>query len=381
MIGQKGIPARFGGVETHVEQVATRLAARGHDVWAFCRSRMIQDRDLAALQAESGDNGLEQRNGAWRYRGVRLVGRPSLNTKHFDAATHTFLCSAESALAHDFDIVHFHGIGPSAFAFIPRVAGRKVVSTMHALDWRQVKWGARASWLLKRGERIGARTSSGVIAVSKILVDYLKREYGVAAAHIPNGATPGRPRPPRLIREYGLAGDDYILAVGRIIPDRGLHHLIEAFNRLDTSLRLVIVGSEMPRTAYSDHLQKLANERVLFTGNLFGEALQELYSNCRLYVLASSVEGLPITVCEAMGYARGQLLSDIPENREVAGDAAKYFKSSDSNSLYESLKNLIEDREALSELGNRGIRRVESEFNWDHIADAVERFYRQLVNA
>lgn len=379
MIGQKSIPARFGGVETHVEQVATRLAARGHDVWAFCRSRLLEDRALAMLQSESQDSGLDRRNGIWYYRGVRLVGRSSLNTKHFDAATHTFLCSAESALAHDFDIVHFHGIGPSAFAFIPRVAGRKVVSTMHALDWRQVKWGKRASWLLKRGERIGARTSSGVIAVSKILVEYLKREYGIAATHIPNGTTPGTPRRVRLIREYDLTGNDYILAVGRIIPDRGLHHLIEAFNRLDTSLKLVIVGSEMPRTAYSDHLEKLANDRVLFTGNLFGEALEELYSNCRLYVLASSVEGLPITVCEAMGYARGMLLSDIPENREVAGDAAKYYKQSDSNELYDILNVMIEDRALLSQLGERGRKRVENEFNWDLITDAVERFYERLL--
>jgi glycosyltransferase involved in cell wall biosynthesis len=381
MIGQKGMPARFGGVETHVEQIATRLAAKGHEVWAFCRSRFMLEKRSSLPYPDEDREALTRQNGSWFYKGVRLLGRPSLNTKHFDAATHSFLCAVESGLAHDFDIVHFHGIGPSAFSFIPKAAGRKVVSTVHALDWRQVKWGRAATWALQKGEKIGTKNSTGVIAVSRIISDHLLRQYGVRARYIPNGAALSPSRYPRLIRQFRLEGDDYILAVGRIIPDRGLHDLIEAFSLLEGDLKLVIVGAESPRSGYSDRLEEMADERVIFTGNLFGEILEELYSNCRLFVLASSVEGLPITVCEAMSYGKGMVLSNIPENMEVAGNAAMYYKCGDSSKLYVALKELVDDRDALDLLGKRGMERVRTEYNWDMIAGAVERFYIDIIGA
>ncbi len=375
LIGQKGIPARYGGVETHVEEIATRLADRGHEVWAYCRSRLKR---VLAGSSDGRTSGVERSSRGYAYRGVQLAFRPSINTKHLDAASHTILCALESAFAHRFDIVHFHGIGPSAFAPIPRVAGRTVVSTVHALDWRQVKWGPIASRMLKKGEAIGVRRSSGVIAVSRTLTAYLAKRYGVSARYIPNGASISQLRAPDRIREFGLSGGDYILAVGRIIPDRRLHDLIEAFGRIEGPLKLVIVGSETPRTDYSIGLEAMADERVIFTGNQFGEVLDELYSNCRLYVLASSVEGLPITVCEAMAHERCVLLSDIPENLEVGGDAAVYFKCNDVNSLYAELKRLLEDEPACRLLGEKARRRIEAEYDWEDITDKIEAFYYEM---
>jgi len=348
MIGQKSVPARFGGIETHVDHLSTRLAERGHDVSVFCRTR-FRPGPADHLEAD----GIVQTPRGPAYKNVHLLYRPSVNTKHLDAATHALLCASETVIWRSYDIIHFHGIGPSAFAPLARLSGGTVVTTVHALDWRQAKWGGAAKRVMQRGEWAGVKGSHGVVAVSRIMVDYIKERYGVTARYIPNGAAMLPPRPPQSILAYGLEGDDYILTVGRIIRDRGLHHLLDAYRRLETPTRLVIVGSEFPRTRYTDELRSMADDRVIFTGDLYGAALEELYSNCRLYVLASEVEGLPITPCEAMSFGRCVLLSDIPENREVGGDAAYYFKTGDSNELRDALNNLLEDREAV---GRRQLR-------------------------
>lgn len=375
MIGQKGIPARYGGVETHVENIAVRLAARGHDVRVYCRSRMRAD-------AEHAPPGYEARGRDALYNGVRLVFRPSIPTKHFDAASHTLACAFESSWRHDFDIIHLHGIGPAAFAPVAGVFGRCVVSTFHALDWRQVKWGSRAKGLLRRGERVGARHSAGVIAVSRLMQAHVRNAHGIDARYIPNGATPRRtPTDPTHLGAWGLKSGAYILTVGRIIPDRELHTLVEAFRQLPATLRLVIVGSETPRSSYSDSLEKGAGDRVVFTGDVFGEPLEALYAGCRVYVLASRVEGLPVTVCEAMAHGRPLVLSDIPENVEVGGSAARYFKCGDVNALASTLEQLLEDPAARENLGREARDRCANLYDWDLVADQVEAEYYRLLAA
>jgi glycosyltransferase involved in cell wall biosynthesis len=364
MIGQKGLPARYGGVETHVENIAVRLAARGHHVRAYCRSR-LKPQEVAA-----GDT----------YRGVELAFRPSINSKHLDAASHTFLCAAESAFLHDFDVIHLHGIGPSAFAPVAGMGGRRVVSTFHALDWRQLKWGARAKAFLRRGERLGARRSDGLIAVSRLMQTHIQSEHGVGATYIPNGAT----LPPRVpgtgaLERRGLNPGEYLLTVGRIIPDRDLHTLIEAFAQSHRPRHLVIVGSETPPTAYGRRLREMAGDRVLFTGDVFGEELEELYAHCLVYCLASRVEGLPITVCEAMAHSRPLILSDIPENVEVGGDAARYFRCGDVNALLQTIDDLVADEAARTALSGNARRRCETIYNWDLVADQVEAFYYRVM--
>jgi glycosyltransferase involved in cell wall biosynthesis len=375
MVGQKGIPARFGGVETHVDNVATRLAARGHEVWTYCRSRFRPDR----LGVETPEDYRVIGHEHW-YRGVRLMYRPSINTKHLDAATHAMLCAAESGLLHKFDIVHFHGIGPAAFAPVTKLFHKKVVTTFHALDWRQVKWGPTASRLLKWGEARGARSANVVVTVSRIMQQYVKSQYGLDAEYIPNGATlpTAAPRAGEIER-WGLTGGGYVLAVGRIIRDRGLHRVIDAFRGVPGDLKLAIVGAETPRTSYSDELRQMADGRVVFTGEVFGQALSDLYANCAVYVLGSSVEGLPITVCEAMAHGRPLLLSEIPENREVAADAALYFNPSDSNELKSQLRVLLEDQQLQEKLSARGLARARTTFNWDRVTDQLETLYARVA--
>ncbi|HEU4364836.1 MAG TPA: glycosyltransferase family 4 protein [Candidatus Krumholzibacteria bacterium] len=365
MIGQKGLPARYGGVETHVENVALRLAARGHHVRAYCRSR---------LRPAEGDGT------SGEFHGIELAYRPSVNTKHLDAASHTFLCALESALFHSFDIVHLHGIGPAAFAPVAGLLGRRVVSTFHALDWRQVKWGGRSKSLLRRGERIGARRSDGLIAVSRLMQSHIQSVHGVSAAYIPNGATlPTRLPGTGALERRGLAPGGYLLTVGRIIPDRELHTLIDAFNQSRRPLNLVLVGSETPPTSYTHLLRGMATDRVIFAGDIFGAELEELYAHCLAYCLASRVEGLPITVCEAMAHGRPLVLSDIPENVEVGGDAARYFRCGDVNALLQTIEDLVADEPGRAALSRAARRRCETIYNWDLVADQVESFYYRLL--
>ncbi len=373
MVGQKGIPARYGGVETHVESIAVRLAARGHDVTVFCRKR---------LRANGEAQPAPTRNGT--YRGVHLAYRGSVNTKHFDAASHALLTALESSCRHRFDVVHLHGIGPAAFAPLAGLFGRTVVSTFHALDWRQVKWGPRAKALLKRGEAIGARASDGVIAVSRLMQAHIQSTHGVDAAYIPNGASlPLGAVSTAPLARWGLLPGGYLLTVGRIIPDRDLETLLRAFAAVrerHPNLRLVVVGSETPRSAYSESLERMAGERVLFTSDVFGEELEALYAHCLVYVLASRVEGLPITVCEAMAHGRPLVLSDIPENAEVGGDAARFFKCCDDKALADELNTLVEDKTAREALGAVARARCEAHYNWEQIADQVESFYYRLLS-
>jgi glycosyltransferase involved in cell wall biosynthesis len=376
MIGQKGIPARYGGVETHVEAVATRLAERGHEVWAFCRSRLRPGAD-----GEPVPEGYHVNGGAAVYRGVRLAYRPSLYTKHTDAASHALVCAMEASCAHNFDVVHLHGIGPSSCAPVAGLFGRSVVSTFHALDWRQVKWGPRARSMLHRGEAVGAKHSDAVIAVSRLMQAHVQNTHGIDTTYIPNGAEPhDTPPDAALLAPWGLRPGHYILTVGRIIPDRELHTLIEAFNQLPSTLQLVIVGSETPRTAYSDSLARAAGERVLFTGDVFGEQLQALYGHALFYVLASRVEGLPITVCEAMAHGKALVLSDIPENVEVGGDAARYFRCGDVNALLSALSELASDAAMRTALGAVAANRCRDTYNWDLITDQIEGLYYRVLS-
>ncbi len=363
MLGQKGLPARYGGVETHVEALATRLAARGHEVHVFCRSRL---RPAGSPRTT-------------RWRDVILHYRPSIPTKHLDAASHVALGVLESTLRLGVDIVHLQGIGPAAFAPMARALGARVVSTFHALDWRQAKWGARARRILRRGEAAGARRSHAVIAVSRLMQAHVREAHGCDAVYIPNGAAVEAEPDAAWLARWGLEPGGYVLTVGRIIPDRELHTLIPAFRRARTGLPLVIVGAETPPGPYGARLRELGGEDVRFTGEVFGAQLDALYAHCRLYVLASRVEGLPITVCEAMAHGCTVLLSDIPENREVGGDAAAYFRTGDADSLERAITDLLGDAARRGELSERARRRAREHYHWDAIADAVEGVYDRVM--
>lgn len=358
IVGPKGIPALHGGIERHAEEIARRLAARGHRVDVFNRPYHPFREPV--------------------YAGVRVRRRPSLPTKHLDAASHTALCVLESIVSRRYDLLHLHGIGPgilagAAQAFLP------TVFTFHAQDWRQEKWGALARWSLRRGESVAVRRSTAVIVVSKVLERYVQERYARPATYIPNGATlspyPGRDA----LGCWDLEPERYVLFVGRLIRDRGIGDLLDAWRGLESPLRLVIVGDVQHDRRHIEELRARADARVVFTGYQSGEALQQLYANAYLCVHPSEVEGLPIAVLEAMSHGRAVLVSDIAENREAVGEAGAQFPVRDVGGLRAALAGLLGDPARVQELGIRARERVRREYDWDSITDATERVYAAAV--
>ncbi|MBN2185742.1 MAG: glycosyltransferase family 4 protein [Candidatus Krumholzibacteriota bacterium] len=359
IIGSKGLPALFGGIERHVEEIGRRLALKGHEITVFGRKPFCD-------RAE--------------YLGMKIEVVPSIPTKNLDTATTSFLSSLIIAF-RGYDIIHYHGVGPSIFSGLGRLSGKKTVSTVHALDYRQQKWGKVAKYMLKTGERCAVRNTDAVIAVSRLMKGQLSAEYGREVSYIPNGATICDTPEFSDSCGLGLKKERYILTVGRFIVERGFHTLIDAFSRIDTDMKLVIVGDERFESEYAGMLHEKADSRVIFPGYISGDRLSELYAHCAFYVLPSIVEGLPISLIEAMSFSRPVLISDIPENLEVAGELSLRFIHDDPGDLVRAMNEMIGlDDESRSRFGRMGKEKVLSEYNWDSIAESTERLYQDLIS-
>ena len=359
MIGSKGIPALFGGIEKHVEEISKRLAAIGHDVTVYGRSPF----------SSSG-----------KHEGVTVKVLPSVATKNLDTASNALLSSL-AAFFGNYDIVHFHGIGPSIFCWIPVRPGLKTICTVHALDYRQSKWGDRAKRLLRLGEQRAVTKADAAVAVSRLMASELSEKYGRDVRYIPNGASPGE-RPEFMeAADLGIEPGKYILSVGRFIVERGFDTLIDAYERTGTDLKLVIAGDARFEEDYASRIREMAGDRVILPGYVAGRKIEELYAHCAFYVLPSLVEGLPISLIEAMNHSRPVVVSDIPENLEVAGGIGESFKAGDPDDLLRALKRILSLRpEELAGMGEAGRRKVEAEYDWDRIAASLERLYIELLS-
>lgn len=358
MIGSRGLPFVYGGIERHVEELGARLASRGHRVTVFGRKPF-------------SCGGV--------YRGMRVEVLPSIHTKHLETATNT-LATTLRVLFEPFDVIHFHGVGPSLFAWMPVAAGKLTVSTIHAQDYRQSKWGPAARTLLRLGERTAVERCHAAIAVSRLMAESLSSKYGRPVVYVPNGATLS-PSPPFVeAARLGLESGRYVLTVGRFIAERGFHTLLESWKKVDTDLRLVIAGDAHFEGAYARRLRALADERVIFPGYVAGGLLDELYAHCAFYVLPSTVEGLPISLIEVMSFARPVIMSDIPENLEVAESTAVVFRANDRSDLVRAMRFMIA-MDALEKVrrGRLGRERVEREYTWDRVAQEVEALYLGLL--
>jgi len=365
MIGQKGIPATYGGIERHVEELSARLVGLGHDVTVYCRPHYTK----------SGGT----------YRGVRLAHTPSINTKHLDAISHTCV-STLAAVAAGADIIHYHALGPSVMSFIPAGLGRKIVATVHGLDWQRDKWGRASKAFLKLGEWCSARFPNRTIVVSKTLKKYYDGKYGMESVYIPNGIQPPAMRPAAVIREkFGLESGGYFLFVGRLVPEKGCDSLVEAFRGVDTDKKLVIAGGSSHSDEYEESLKSAAkaDPRIIFTGYVYGETLEELYGNAFLYVQPSLIEGLPIALLEALSYGKPALISDIPENVEVvdglAGiDLSKFtFRAGDSADLRARLTGLLAC--GIPDGAGDTLRgHVFANYDWDDIARSTAKVYEEV---
>ncbi len=368
-IGQRGVPATIGGIEHHVEEIGSRLVAHGHEVTVYTRENYTTSR-------------------AGEYRGMRVRYIPTAPTKHLEALVHSGLSTAVSMLpgADRADILHYHAIGPSVFTPLPRALTRRgVVLTIHGLDYYRDKWGVGARAALKSAGWISAHVPHATITVSQNLADFYLERYGRVAHYIPNGVAPPVPRKPDLIRQrFGLQGGDYLLFVGRLVPEKAPDLLVRAFRTVDTSARLVIAGGSSFTDAYVHELEVLAarDPRVVLVGSVHGGLLQELYTNAALFVLPSRLEGLALTLLEAASYRLPLVASDIPPNREVigaGGPGGRLFASGDQQALAAALTATLGDlpgaRKGARALGDR----VVAAYNWDAATEATEAVYEQVL--
>lgn len=371
MIGQKGMPATWGGVEKHVEELATRLVCANHKVTVYSRHWYSDAKDTT-------------------YRGVDLRFIPSVHTKNLDAITHTFFSTLD-AIRQDFDVIHYHGVGPALLSWIPRIfkPSVKVVVTFHCVDRFHGKWGLFAKLMLRLGEWSACKFPHQTIVVSKSLEKYVKEKYNCEAEYIPNGAPLSiYPETQDALNKFELVKDKYLVVVSRLIAHKGIHYLIEAFRQLKEEnnettkdLKLVIVGSGVHTDDYVSYLQTIANdvEGVVFTGWQMNKDLAELIAGAKLFVHPSNSEGLPLSVLEAMSFGKVIVASDIEEHQELLDDKRFLFKTSDVTDLKRVIVWTLNNPEIckVNSLQNR--IRAEKDYNWEIIAQKSNDIYEELI--
>ncbi|MBU0731980.1 glycosyltransferase family 4 protein [Patescibacteria group bacterium] len=364
MIGQKGIPAIYGGIERHVEELSVRLVDAGLDVSVYTRPHYSQSDKKT-------------------YRGIKMISTPSLHSKHFDAISHT-LTSAVDAMKKDFDVYHFHAVGPALLSFLPRIfrPKAKVVVTFHCIDRQHQKWGRMARLMLWLGEWAACKFAHEVVTVSKTLRHYCYEVYNRKTIYIPNGISNVQNEKPSIIEsEFGLEKDGYIVMVARLVQHKGVHYLIDAYNQIHgTDKKLVIVGDTAFTDDYVAKVKAMAkdNPNIIFTGYQSGRALNELFSNAYMYVHPSESEGLPIAVLEAAAYGRCVLASDIPANLEVVKECGLVFENKNVDDLREKMEMLLASPEEVEKTGKIARKYVLKHYNWDDIAKQTKRLYTKL---
>ena len=368
IIGHKRIPSREGGIEIVVEEISTRLASRGHIVHVYNRKGKY------VYGAENDSRNVRD------YKGVKIIQIPTIPKKGLDALVYSFLASLRALFGH-YDVIHFHAEGPGVMITLTHLFKIRSVSTVHGLDWQRAKWGGFASRYIKYGEKTIARYADEIIVLSQNNQKYFLDNYSRKTNFVPNGVNKPEVRKASIITEkYGLYGQDYLLFLARLVPEKGLDYLIDAYKQIDTEKRLVIVGGSSHSGEYEELIKKKAasDNRIIMTGFVQGELLEELFSNCALYILPSDVEGMPLSLLEAMSYGCACLVSDIPENAEVVGDYAYTFKKSDIEDLKEKLAYLIENgfnKYTPNEISDYILKK----YNWDEVVDKHLELYNNCT--
>lgn len=361
VIGTRGIPNIPGGVEKHCEELFPRIAAQGHEVLLARRSSYVND-------------------GLKSWQGVKLVDLYTPHRKAFEAITHTFL-ALMAARKYKPEIIHIHAIGPSLLTPLARLTGYPIVITNHGPDYDRQKWGGLAKFMLRLGEKMGGLFANEVIVISNVIADIIRRRCHRESNLIYNGVPlPVKSSTDDYIRGLKLEPGRFILAVARLVPEKGLHDLLSAFEQMGSGFKLVIAGDADHESEYSRELKArvAANPSVVMTGYVTGESLNQLYTHARLFVLPSYHEGLPIVLLEAMSYGLSALVSDIPANKEVWLPQERYFRCGDVSDLKEKMIILIKRDFTLAEREKiRG--QIETKYNWDSIAEQTIAVYRKAL--
>ena len=373
MIGHKRIPSREGGVEVVVNELSVRMAKLGHHVEAY--NRFGHHVSGKKYDEEYGWKGRKF------YKGVRIYIVPTFRRSSLNAIVYTFFATI-MALFHHYDVIHYHAEGPCAMLWLPHFLKRKVVVTIHGLDWQRAKWGNFASFVIKFGERMAAKYADDVIVLSDNVKRYFADVYQREVTYIPNGINRPKPQGAAVIEEkYGLKKDGYFLFLARIVPEKGLHYLIEAFSELETDKKLVIAGGSSQAMDYMERIHRMAaeDERILMTDFVQGQVLEELYANAYAFVLPSDVEGMALTLLEAMSYGACCLVSDIRENTEVVEDKALTFRKGDVKDLRRQLAWMLSHPDEVRCMGEESVDYICGKYDWDDVTRRTIAVYEKAA--
>lgn len=362
-IGSRGIPGEPGGVERVVESVSVQQAVRGHSVRVYC-------------SAKARYKGKE-------YRGVKLIHLPGIASKYLDTFVRSFLAILLEFFSPS-DIIHIHGTGSAPFVLLAWLSRSKVVVTIHGLEWQRRKWNPLAKLYLRLSEWIAVRMAHKVIVVSESLKEYLDNHYAINVTCIPNGVECQDYQPPEQIKSLGLHKHNYILFLARLVPEKQCHLLVSAFKQLPDrkGLKLVIAGPTWHSKKYVEDLKAQIGDdpQVLLTGEVDDVTLKEMFSNCYAYVLPSEVEGMPLSVLEAMAFGACTVVSDIRPNADLVREAGIIFKTGSVEDLTEKLSQIIECPDLAESLRERAVCRVSTFYAWDSIVDKLDSSYLECLS-
>jgi glycosyltransferase involved in cell wall biosynthesis len=367
-IGGRGLVSKYSGIESYYEQAGHELARLGHEVTVYCRSYFTPPIPMNT------------------HNGMRVRRLPTIRSKHLETVVHTLLSTAH-AMTSDYDVVHYHCLGPALFSFLPRLAGKKTVVTVQGLDWQRGKWGRLAARVLRWGEAAAVSLPDATMVVSRTLQAYYREQYKRDTIYVPNGATLAPPRLPRQLIEWDLLPDHYVLFLGRFSPEKNCHLLIEAFEHLHTDMKLVLAGGSSGGSskgsshsdAYAESLRRHESEQIRFLPWVSGRDLEELVSNAALFVLPSELEGLSLALLDAMAAGVPVLTSDIPENREVVEGAGFTFRRGDLTDLERMLDLLVHDPGLRRQSAARGRERIQGQYLWPEVARSIETAYYNVL--
>lgn len=366
MIGHKRIPSREGGVEIVVEELATRMTKLGHDVICYNRGgKHVLDKS-------------EKVKNLKEYKGIKLEKVLTIDKKGLAAMTASFFGALKILFSKN-EVVHFHAEGPCAMIPIIKIfSKKKIVATIHGLDWKRDKWGSIASNYIKFGEKMAVKYSDEIIVLSKGVQNYFKKQYKRDTCFIPNGVSKPKIREVNIIKKkYQLEKNSYLLFLGRIVPEKGVHYLIEAYQQAKIDKKLVIAGAASDTDSYYQELKGKVKDtkNIIFTGFVQGKELEELYSNAYVYILPSDLEGMPLSLLEAMSYGNCCLTSDIPECATVIEDRGITFKKSNIRDLIEKLEELSDEK--VEKYKQESQNYILKKYNWDDVIYKTLKLYEK----
>jgi len=359
VLGTRGIPANYGGFETFAEALSVRLVACGHDVTVYGRSNYIKTKQKM-------------------YRGVRLIVLPTIQHKYFDTPSNAFL-STLHALFKRYDILFYCNSANSFFTLLPRIFGKRVVLNVDGLEWKRAKWSWFGKAVYHMSEFLSTFFPDHMVTDAREVELYYKRKFNKKSTYIPYGATVDRVKSSEVLDRFGIKKNHYVLYVSRLEPENNAHAVIQAFEKVKTNFKLVVVGDAPYSRDYILKLKSTRDPRIVFTGYVFGKGYRELQSHAYCYIQATEVGGTHPALVEAMAHGNCVLANDVPEHREVLGNAGVYFKVKNPDDLANKIQFFLEHPEEVKAYGTKAEARIKEKYTWEKVASEYERLFLKLI--